>query len=272
MASSAGRMLAAAIDPLSTSASLLAALLPLLYVGGLLALGLGVSYLLRRLAAVASFRQLHPWIPLLHLGVWIPIVWLLQSRLVPALEGPRADARLLALVVLALAALPWLRNLFLGLVFALETRYRLGDDLRVGAVEGRLVGVGLRAVTLRAHDGTDAAIPYERLARDPVVRLNIRAHDAPCDLVLDVPPGLPAARAVELARQAAALSRFASPRCPPDIFLLPKEGNALALRLQIRGYLFDRDHDERFRSDLVDRLHTAFTAELAHDHADRRPQ
>ena len=259
----------AAIDPLSTSASMVAALLPVIYVGGLAVLGLVVSYVLRRLAALPSFRRLHPWIPLLHLATWLPIVWLLQSRLLPALDGPRAVTRLFALAVLALAAVPWLRNLLLGVVFALEARYRLGDDLRVGAIEGRLVAVGLRAVTLRAQDGTEAVIPYERLGREPVVRLNVQGHDAPCDLELDVPAGIAPARAAELARQAAALSGFASPRRAPEVFLLPKGGSALELRLQIRGYLFDRDHDERFRSDLVERLHAVFVAEL---HADRRPQ
>lgn len=260
----------AAIDPLSASKSLLASLLPVLYVGGLVAAGLVVSFILRRMSAVAAFRQLHPWIPLLHLAVWLPLAWLLQSRLMPALEGPTALTRGLLLGALLVAALPWLRCVVLGVVFALEARYKLGDDLRVGAVEGRLVGVGLRAITLRGPDGTDATIPYDRLAGETVVRLNLRAHDTPCELVVDVPPGLAPARAVELARQAAALSRFASPRCPPEVHLAPREHDALALRLHVRGFLFDHEHDERFRSDLVERLHAAFLAERPD--ADRRAQ
>jgi hypothetical protein len=260
----------AAIDPLSASKSLLASLLPVLYVGGLVVAGLVVSFILRRMSAVAAFRQLHPWIPLLHLAVWLPLAWLLQSRLMPALEGPTALTRGLLLGVLLVAALPWLRCVVLGVVFALEARYKLGDDLRVGAVEGRLVGVGLRAITLRGPDGTDATIPYDRLAGETVVRLNLRAHDTPCELVVDVPPGLAPTRAVELARQAAALSRFASPRCPPEVYLAPREHDALALRLHVRGFLFDHEHDERFRSDLVERLHAAFLAERPD--ADRRAQ
>ena len=273
VASSPGRMLAArAIDPLSASTSLLASLLPLLYVGGLVAAGLVVSFVLRRLAALPSFRQVHPWIPLLHLAVWLPLVWLLQSRLMPTLEGPTALTRGLLLAVLLVAALPWLRCVVLGVVFAIEARYKIGDDLRVGATEGRLVAVGLRAITLRTHDGTDATIPYDRLAAETVVRLNLRAHDTPCDLAVDVPRGIAPARAVELARQAAALSRFASPRCPPEVYLAARDHDPLALRLQIRGFLFDHEHDERFRSDLVERLHAAFLAERPDAHADRRAQ
>ena len=63
--------------------------------------------------------------------------------------------------------------------------------------------------------------------------------------------------------QAAALSRFASPRCSPEVFLGPRQGRVTELVLRIRGYLFDREHEERYRSDVVERLHSAFAAERA---------
>ena len=58
-------------------------------------------------------------------------------------------------------------------------------------------------------------------------------------------------------------------RRPPEVHLDTRDHDALALRLHVRGFLFDHEHDERFRSDLVERLHAVFVAEL---HADRRPQ
>ncbi|MCY0993875.1 mechanosensitive ion channel [Nannocystis sp. ILAH1] len=256
-------LVALAIDPLSASTSVIARLFPVVYVGGLVALGLLVSFVLRKLATVETFRQVHPWIPLLHLAVWLPLVWLLQHRLAPAASSADGWSRGLWLLVFAVAALPWLRSVCLGVVFAVEARYKIGDDLRVGDVEGRLVGVGLRAITLRGLAGVDATIPYERLLREPVVRLNLGEHDTPCDLTLDVPAGIAPARAADLARQAAALSRYASPRRPPEVFLAPRQGSALDLQLRVRGYLYDREHDDRFRSDLVERLHAVFTAELA---------
>jgi len=247
-----------------SGSALVSSVLPVLYVGGLLALGLAVSLLLRRVQRIAAFRQLHPWVPLLHIAVWGPIVFVLEGRLVPDFDGPRALGRSIGLLVLALAALPWLRSVFHGLVFALELRYRVGDDLQIGAIKGRVVALGVRAITLRAPDGTDAVVPYERLASETVIRLNLDARDTPCELELEVPPGIAPARAVELARQAAALSRFASPRCSPEVFLGPHHGRVTELLLRIRGYLFDREHEERYRSDVVERLHSAFAAERAH--------
>ena len=85
-----------------SGSALLASLLPLLYVGGLLTAGVAVSLLLRRISTVGAFRQLHPWIPLLHIAVWGPIVFVLEGRLVPDFDGPRALGRALGLVVLAI--------------------------------------------------------------------------------------------------------------------------------------------------------------------------
>jgi small-conductance mechanosensitive channel len=244
-----------------SGSALVAAVLPVLYVGGLLTVGVAISLLLRRVARVAAFRQLHPWIPVLHIALWGPIFFILEGRLVPDFDGPRALGRGLFLVIFAIAALPWLRSVFHGLVFALELRYHLGDDLQVGGVKGRVVALGVRALTLRAPDGTDAVIPYERLTTETVIRLNLVARDTPCELEVEIPTGLAPARAVELARQAAALSRFASPRVPPEVFLAPRDASVTRLVLRIRGFLFDREHEERYRSDVVERLHSAFIDE-----------
>lgn len=246
-----------------SGSTLIDAVLPVVYVGGLLTAAVAMSLLLRRVATVAAFRQLHPWIPVLHVAVWGPIVFILEGRLVPDFDGPRALGRGLGLVVLAIAALPWLRSVFHGLVFALELRYHLGDDLQVGTVKGRVVALGVRALTLRAPDGTDAVVPYERLTSETVIRLNLVARDTPCEIEVEIPAGLTPARAVALARQASALSRFASPRVSPEVFLGPRHGRVTELTLRIRGYLFDREHEERYRSDVVERLHAAFTSEPA---------
>jgi small-conductance mechanosensitive channel len=248
-----------------SGSAFVASVLPVLYIGGLLVAGVAVSVLLRRVTRIVAFRRIHRYVPLLQLAVWLPIVVLLNTRLVPEIDGPRALGRTLMVLLLGIAALPWLRSVFLGVVFALEGRHRLGDDIEVGKVKGRLVGVGLRAVTVRAPDGTDAEIPYDRLVGETVLRLNLAARDTPCELEVEVPEELRPDRAAELARQAAALSRFASPRCTPEVFFMPRDGQVSTLRLRIRGYLFDREHEERYRSDLALRLHTAFAAALESD-------
>jgi hypothetical protein len=59
--------------------------------------------------------------------------------------------------------------------------------------------------------------------------------------------------AVERARIAAALSPFAAPRCAPQV-LLATDGPPGVLRLRVRGFVFDREHAPRFRSDVSARF------------------
>ena len=59
--------------------------------------------------------------------------------------------------------------------------------------------------------------------------------------------------AVERARMAAALSPYASPRCAPQVLLAP-DGPAGLLCLRVRGFVFDREHAPRYRSDVSARF------------------
>jgi hypothetical protein len=218
----------------------------------LTALALGLSWLLQRLGRARAFAIVWRWIPIVHVLVWALVVAMWLRRLVPD-DGLHGLAGAIAVGLVAIAGLPWLRDLFHAVVFGLEHRYRLGDDLRVGEVEGRLSAVGPRAVVLRALDGTEITIPHAVLARQHVVRLNLEVRDAPCELVLHAPLVDDPRLAVERARIAAALSPYASPRCAPQVLLAP-DGPPGLLRLRVRGFVFDREHAPRFRSDVSARF------------------
>jgi small-conductance mechanosensitive channel len=210
---------------------------------------LAMTWLLQRVGRARAFAGAHRWIPILHVVLWAVVfaVWL--RRLVPD-EGAHGIARGAALILLAIAALPWLRNLFHAVVFGFENRYRIGDDLRVGTVEGRLCAIGPGAVILRASDGTEVAIAHSRLAKELVVRLNSAVRDASCEIWLSAPQGIDAETAIGLARTAAALSPYAAPRSAPIVFLVPEEATRAGFRLRLRGFAFDREYEEIYRSDV----------------------
>jgi hypothetical protein len=213
------------------------------------------------IGAAAGFAKLHPWLPLAHAVVWVLSTWLLLR---PALADPtagRAYLWLAALGVAVVAGLPWLRNVFHGLVFALEGRHRVGDHLRVGDVSGRLVAIGTRGFTLRTPLGTEVTIPFATALTTMIERLNLQARDAPCELHVRVPAEVAVSRAVEVARLATSLSPFASPRCPPEVFVIAEEGDLTRVVLRVRGYVFDREHELRFTSDVIARLRADLRAD-----------
>jgi hypothetical protein len=190
--------------------------------------------------------------------IWVAVVALWLRRLVPD-EGAHGLARAAVLIVIAVAALPWLRNLFHAVVFGFENRYRLGDDLRVGEIEGRLIAIGSRAVILRAPDGTEIALTHAMLAKQPVVRLGQPSagpslvRDTPCEISLAVPESIDVQVASERACTAAALSPYAAPRVEPRVFVLT-DGLPGALRLRVQGCVFDREYEPHYRSDVAVRF------------------
>lgn len=182
--------------------------------------------------------------------IWAGVVAMWMRRWVPD-EGEHGLARAAVLIVIAIAALPWLHNLFHAVVFGFENRYRIGDDLRIGEIEGRLTAIGSRAVTLRAADGTEVTLTHATLAKQPVVRLSQDLRDAPCEISLFAPESLDVQLASELACTAAALSPYAAPQVEPQVFVITEgQGSPGAVRLRLLGSVFDREFEPHYRSDV----------------------
>lgn len=218
------------------------------------------SWSLRRIGRVRALVHFQPWIPLVHIAVWCGALWLLFR---PALADPsagRAYLWLAALTVFVIAGLPWLRNVLAGLVVVIERRYRVGDDLRVGELSGRIISFGMRSVLMRTPLGTELRIPNQLLLAEPVERLNLRSRDSPCELRVRVPFGVTLADAMETARLAATLSPFASPHLAPEILVMRDSADDEGVLLSVRGFAFDREHEARFISDLLARIRETIPA------------
>ena len=247
---------------MSSGSALLASVLPVLYVGGLLAIGLAVSLLLRRVQRVAAFRQLHPWIPVLHVAVWGPIIMVLEGR-VPDFDGPRALGRSIGLLILALAALPWLRSVFHGLVSPYELATASATTSRSAPSRA--------ASSPSASAPSPCAPPTAPKPASPTSDSPARPSSASTSTPATPPAGAeaqgPSRRRTRPRRRARPASRGPQPlRLPallPDVFLGPRDGRVTDFVLRIRGYLFDREHEERYRSNVVERLHSSFVSERA---------
>jgi small-conductance mechanosensitive channel len=233
------------------------------------AAALALTALLRRMGRARAFRRLHRALPAAQVLLWTLVLARGSMTFMARLEGGRLALAALFLAVVSLAALPLLRDVFCGLAFSLERRWAIGDDVRVGEVEGRITGLGVRSVRLRGRDGTERAVPYALAQRLPITRLALAALDAPCEFFVPVPEDMSPDQAMEIGRQAAALSPFASPRVRPEVFLELSLERRLSLR--IRGFVFDRDQEERYRSDVNGRLFAAFPPRASAPAADGAP-
>lgn len=217
-----------------------------------------LTWLVRRAALAPALR---PWVRWLH--PLVVLTWLGAAALL-ALLSLRVETlaetagRVALLVVLGVVTAPMLRDLLAGMVISIEARHRVGDDIRVGELEGRIVALGLRSVVLRAHDGSELTIPNGRFAAADVARLNLPSGEAPFELEVELErEGGVEAATIELV-EAAVLSPLAAPGSLPEVYVV--EAHGPRLRLRMRVYVFDRTYEERYRSDILARLAAASSA------------
>jgi len=215
-------------------------------------LALAFCWVIRRISQAPAFAALRRWLPLVFVITWfLVVVFWLQRHFVE--DGLSAFSFAFAVALVGAAALPWLHDIFWAVVFGVEHRYRIGDDLRVSGKEGRLVAVHARNVVLRANDGTEVAIPHSKFAREDVIRLNVHTRDAPCELEFQVPTSMDLDRATSMAVRAAALSPYAAP-CVEPRALVVADCLTSRLRIKLQGSVFDREHDPLYRSDVTRRF------------------
>src|SRR5690606_21008392 len=107
---------------------------------------LAITALLRRMARAQAFRALGRGLGALQVAVWAATIVHALRVITGGLQGGPLLVAALVVGLVGLAALPLLRDVLGGLAFALEGRWSLGDDVRVGDVEGRITALGVRAL------------------------------------------------------------------------------------------------------------------------------
>jgi small-conductance mechanosensitive channel len=211
-----------------------------------------LSLLVRRAARAPALRRWQRWFNPLVAAAWLVATWVVAQRLLAAPTLASTVGRVALVVVLLVLVAPFARDVLAAAVISFEGRHRMGDDVRVGRVEGRIVELGLRAVVLRATDGTESTIPNHRFLASEVVRLNLGVHEAPFEFEVVLPAGRSLETETRRLLEAAMLSPFAAPGGLPEVFVVA--GDDGELRLRVRAYVFDRSYEERYRGDILARF------------------
>lgn len=221
-----------------------------------------VTLLVRRVARSNSVGDLRRWLPLLYTSVWGVAVIVVTLIYAQGMSNTWFLAIWLVFLVIVFASFGWLRSVMSGVAISLEGRIKLGDSIRINAISGEVIAFGVRALRLRAVDGSVHDIPNERLVTEPVTNLSGDGGDSAAELVIPVPHGINPDIAVEIARRVAILTPLASPRHRPEVFLESSGNDGQRFEVRVRGYAFDAAYQDHFKSDVVSRIQGEFAAEL----------
>ena len=229
------------------------------------------SLMLGRMNKLRASSRVRRWIPLLHVSVWTGAV--VAMMFVYAAKLPDYWLVVLGIFVFlaGLASVGWLRSVAAGITLAIEGRLRGGDNIRIGTIDGEIVAFGLRAVRVRAVDGTLHEIPNEMFMTQPVATVSGDGGDSACEITMKIPPTVEPNRAIEIARNAAILTPWASPRHRPEVFLRATDERDETFEITIRGFAFDPTHQDHYRSDVIARFHDDFRRERARQSDAPRP-
>ena len=217
------------------------------------AIALVLTFVIRRASRAPALQAWARWFNPLVVAIWLVVAWLATKRALSAESLPQLAARVALLVAMLAIAAPLLRDLIAAVMISLEGRTRIGDDVRVAGLEGRVIELGLRSVIVRRHDGSECGIPNGRFIAAEVVRLNLPSGEAPCEFEVVLGPDRDVEHAREELVQAALLSPVAAPGSLPEVFVVGTD--TPQLRLRVRAFVFDRRYEERYRSDILARLH-----------------
>lgn len=148
-------------------------------------------------------------------------------------------------------------NFVSGLIVLLERRLHVGDTVQLGALEGRIREIGIRASTIRTWDGAEVIVPNAMLTSERVTNWTLSDTLRRVTLDIRVAYSADSRHVLEMLR-AVATAHPKAVSDPPPVALCIGFGES-ALNFQLRAWT-RVDDTESFRSELAIAVHTALAA------------
>jgi small-conductance mechanosensitive channel len=152
-------------------------------------------------------------------------------------------------IVVGFASQRTLGNFVAGLLIAFTQPLRLGDDVVIEGIEGRVEEIGLIYTFVRIESGDRLVIPNEKLASDTIRNSTIRSREKVAEISLQVPPGQDLGAVVDRLRTIAAGG---------EVFVSDLSGNP-TVTVQVPAN--DRSSAEQLERELRLRAHEVLRAE-----------
>ena len=77
-------------------------------------------------------------------------------------------------IAVALAAQNTLANIFGSITILADRPFRVGEDVRIGEIEGKVESIGLRSTRMRTADGHYVTIPNKTVADSAIINISMR--------------------------------------------------------------------------------------------------
>jgi small conductance mechanosensitive channel len=166
---------------------------------------------------------------------------------------------------LGLASRDIIRNLIAGVIVGIDREFEIGDVIRIQDIEGEVTSIGLRALKVRHTDGHVVEVPNSHLLAHAVSNVTPDTSDAQTRIEITLPGDTEVALARRIAYLAAAVSRYASPRRAPEVFVDTPFDRVFLVRLTVVGFVFDPAYEDHYRSDVIEMVRERLASDPVFD-------
>ena len=179
--------------------------------------------------------QLPPLMQPLTMAVIYLVTALVTLRIVfPDLDvGPLLTTSAITSLVLGLALQPILGNLFAGIVISLEKPFRIGDWVRAGEIEGKVVAITWRTTRLRTRENYDLILPNGKIAEEPIINYYYPHPLNTVKVVVGVDYRTPPYRVEQALLRCVAGVPGALEKPSPEVELLRFDDSAISYELEV---------------------------------------
>jgi len=149
-----------------------------------------------------------------------------------------------------------------GVMIMFDRPFQVGDRVEFGGQYGDVITIGLRSVKLRTLGDSIVTIPNNLFLSEVTSCANygVPQMQVVLDFLIDVRSD--AERARDIAQEEAATSRYIRLQSPLVVLVEQVvEANYLALRIRLKAYVLDTQHEKAFATDVTLRVLEAFRAE-----------
>lgn len=217
--------------------------------------GVGASFAEYRLTIqkIAAFTRFGIYFATISIVIMLSFRF---SREVLAILGGTAA------VAIGFAMKDLVSSLVAGVMIMFDRPFQVGDRVTFGGQYGDIVNIGLRSVKLRTLDDSIVTIPNNLFLSEVTSCGNYGV--AHMQIVVDflIDPDGDATRARDIVREAAATSRYVHLQSPLAVRVKQVvEGSYVAVRIRLKVYVLDTQHEKAFESDITLSVLEAFRAE-----------
>lgn len=146
-----------------------------------------------------------------------------------------------------------------GIMIMIDRPFQVGDRVAFGGEYGDIVAIGLRSVRMRTLSDNIVTIPNSKFLSDITSSGNYGELDMQVVVEFHVGLDQDVASARDVIHEAALTSRYV--HLPKPVVVLVQQAfkeNLLALRLVLKAYVLDTQHEKAFETDVTLRVLRAF--------------